>query len=138
MGNSPVIPTSDGKLQIQELHPGPTAYIFLMLVTCLMGLISYARVRVALGRFSLLLDPADRPFRPLAVTDSLLGYAILAFLFAVSVHLVQGLMMASDPTYDRVMVVADLAAFALAILVQQVALFLAGRKFEGLTKVDPA
>ncbi|WP_435018375.1 hypothetical protein TA3x_000347 [Tundrisphaera sp. TA3] len=111
---------------------GPSAYIALMVVTCLMGLISYARVRLALGKFSLLLDPTDRPFRPLALTDSLLGYAILAFLFAVSIHLAQGLILGSNPANDRMMLAVDAGAFALAILAQQLALVIAGRRLRPL------
>ena len=36
---------------------GPQAYTLLMLVTCAMGLITYLRLRVAIGKFSLDLDP---------------------------------------------------------------------------------
>ena len=44
-----------------------------MLVACAVGLITYLRIRVAIGQFSLDLDLTDRPFRPLTLTDSLLG-----------------------------------------------------------------
>ena len=58
---------------------GPTAYVGLMMVTCLMGMVGYLRVRVAISKFSLMLDPTDRPFKPFKLTDSLLGYLTVAF-----------------------------------------------------------
>jgi hypothetical protein len=104
---------------------GPGAYTLLMLVTCLMGVLTYLRVRVAVGRFSLELDPNDRPFRPLVLTDSLLGYFLLAFFLAVSVHLslVQlalGLEMAT-------VLVIDIATLAIAVVTEQATLVVAGR-----------
>jgi hypothetical protein len=104
---------------------GPIWFAGLMTVTCLFELLMYLRVRVAIGRFSLQLDPTDRPFRPLRLTDSLLGYVLLAFLFAVSLHvlLVQLL------TGVRLEAIAgiDAAAFGLAVVVEQVTLVVAGR-----------
>ncbi len=66
---------------------GPIIYTTLMTVTCLLQLVIYVRLRVALGRLSLDADPTDRPFRPLTLTDSFLGYLLLAFLFVVALHL---------------------------------------------------
>ncbi len=72
----------------QVRHFGPLAYSVLMLVTCVLGLVTYLRIRVAIGNFSLDLNPNDHPFRPFVLTDSLLGYLLLAFFLAISVHLI--------------------------------------------------
>lgn len=108
---------------------GPAAYTLLMLVTCAVGLVAYLRVRVAIGRFSLDLDPLDRPFRPLTLTDSLLGYLLLAFLMAVSVHL---MLIQLAPTLPMKMVIAaDVATVAVALLAEQATLVVAGRHYQG-------
>ena len=65
---------------------GPLYFGVLMTLTCLLELVIYLHVRVAIGTFSLQLDPTDRPFRMLRLTDSLMGYMLLAFLFCVSLH----------------------------------------------------
>ena len=106
---------------------GPPAYTLLMLVTCAMGLIAYLRLRVAIGKFSLDLDPMDSPFRPLALTDSLLGYLLLAFLMAVSVHL--SLIQAAPGLGPRVVLGIDAATLVLAVLAEQATLVVAGRHF---------
>ena len=106
---------------------GPLAYTLLMLVTCAMGLITYLRLRVAIGKFSLDLDPTDDPFRPLALTDSLLGYLLLAFLMAVSVHL--SLIQAAPGLGPRVVLGIDAATLVLAVLAEQATLVVAGRHF---------
>ncbi len=104
---------------------GPLWFAGLMVVTCLFELVISLRIRIAIGRFSLQLDPTDRPFRPLRLTDSLLGYLLLAFLFAVSLHvlLVQVL---TDLKLEVVFGI-DAAAFAAAVLFEQVTLVVAGR-----------
>ena len=57
-----------------------------LLVVCFVELVIYLRVRVAIGGFSLQLDPTDKPFRLFRLTDSLLGYMLLSFLFCVSLY----------------------------------------------------
>ncbi len=104
---------------------GPLAYGLLMLVTCVMGLVIYIRLRIAVGRFSLQLDPTDQPFRPFRLTDSLLGYLLLAFLFAVSVHVL------SFPTLSNwpvALLGADVGAFLVAVAAEQLAVIVAGRQ----------
>src|SRR5262249_10892116 len=79
--------TADTDLLHEDVQKyGPLAYGLLMAVTCFVGLVTYIRLRVAVGTRSLQIDPNDRPFRPLRLTDSLLGYMLLAFLFVVSLH----------------------------------------------------
>lgn len=104
---------------------GPEAYTLLMLVTCLMGLLMYLRLRVAIGRFSLDLDPNDRPFRPFVLTDSFLGYALLAFLLAVSVHLT---LVQFAPTLGMpAILAADVVTLAAALAAEQLTLVVARR-----------
>lgn len=108
---------------------GPAAYTILMLITCGVGLLTYLRVRVAIGRFSLDLDPRDRPFRPLTLTDSLLGYLLLSFLMAVSVHLM--LIQVAPNLKMEVVLAADAATLAVAVLAEQITLVVAGRRYQG-------
>jgi hypothetical protein len=108
---------------------GPWVYSVLMLVTCVFSLFVYVRVRIAIGSFSLQLDPSDRPFRPLRLTDSLLGYLLLAFLFAVSLHFVLILLVPRELPHALLFGI-DAAAFALAIALEQIALLLAGRRYQ--------
>jgi hypothetical protein len=106
---------------------GSTAYIGLMLVTCLMGMVGFLRVRVAIGKFSLMLDPTDRPFQPFRLTDSLLGYLIMAFLFTVSLHLLLGLLIPALEKDDQTLLIIDAVTLALLIAVEQTTLVIAGR-----------
>jgi len=120
------------RLDLQADHVrlyGPQAYTLLMLVTCVLGLVTYLRVRVAIGRFSLDLDPTDRPFRPLTPTDSLLGYLLLAFFLAVAVHLC--LIQIAPGLPSRTVLAADAASLAVALLAEQVTLVVAGRAYHG-------
>jgi hypothetical protein len=98
---------------------GPLFFAGLMLVTCLLELVIYLRVRVAIGDFSLQLDPTDRPFRPLRLTDSLLGYMLLAFLFCVSLHVT--LVQVAPGLADSfiTLVAIDAAAFVVAVAAEQ-------------------
>ncbi len=107
------------RAEVQRL--GPLAYGLLMTTTCFFGLATYIRLRIAIGARSLQLDPTDRPFRPLKLTDSLLGYMLLAFLFAVSLHFLLYPYVA-----ERLLLVVDAAAFAAAVLAEQIALVIAG------------
>ena len=109
------------------LQYGPKAYVGLMMVTCLMGMVGYLRVRVAIGRFSLLLDPSDRPFKPLKLTDSLLGYLIVAFLFTVSLHLLLGLLFPALDRDDPTLLMIDFVAMFVCLAVEQMTLVVAGR-----------
>ena len=115
------------------LRYGPTAYVGLMLVTCLMGMVGYLRVRVAIGKFSLFLDPTDRPFQPLKLTDSLLGYLIIAFLFTVSLHLMLGLFFPSLERDNPTLLMIDAASLVVCLAVEQMTLVVAGRVHRGLT-----
>jgi hypothetical protein len=113
---------------------GPVAFVGLMLVTCTMGLVGYVRVRLAVGKFSLLLDPTDRPFRPLHLTDSLLGYLLLAFLFTVAVHLMLSLTVPTLAADDAMLLVVDGAALVLVVVAEQLAIALGARHYQGLVK----
>ena len=104
---------------------GPEVYTLLMFVTCLMGLMVYPRIRVAIGRFSLELDPDDRPFRPLVLTDSPLGYLLLAFFLAVSVHLM--LIQLAPGLGTPAVLVIDAATMAVAVISEQATLVVSGR-----------
>jgi hypothetical protein len=100
---------------------GPLAYGLLMAVTCFVGLVTYIRLRLAIGTRSLEIDPNDRPFRPLRLTDSLLGYMLLAFLFGVSLHF-----LLYPYLEERRLLVVDAAAFGAALLAEQTTLVIAG------------
>jgi ABC-type Fe3+ transport system permease subunit len=125
-----------GKVQAQNLEltadvikqHGPLFYAGLMVVTCLLELIIYLRVRVAIGNFSLQLDPTDRPFRPLKVTDSLLGYMLLAFLFTISLHVFLTIAVPSLSETPGLLLGIDAGVFLLAVLAEQMTLVVAGRK----------
>jgi hypothetical protein len=107
---------------------GPVVFTLAMFVVNLFGLLTYIRVRIAVGQFSLWLDPSDRPFRPLRPTDSFLGYLILAFLFAVSTHL---LLVQFIPRLDGGepwLLGVDACAFLLAVAAEQTTLVVAGRR----------
>lgn len=104
---------------------GPLWFTALMVVTCLFELVIYLRVRVAIGRFSLQLDPTDRPFRPFRLTDSLLGYLLLAFLFAVSLHVL--LVQVLPSVRLEVVAAIDAAAFLMMVVIEQATLVIAGR-----------
>lgn len=106
---------------------GPVLFALLMTVTCLLELVIYLRVRIAIGRFSLQLDPTDRPFRPLKLTDSLLGYLLLAFLFGVSLHVLLIQLIPSLGENLFVLLAIDIVAVALAVVAEQVTLVIAGR-----------
>jgi hypothetical protein len=83
---------------------------------------------VAVGFFSLQLDPTDRPFRPLRLTDSLLGYMLMAFLFAVSLHLTLS-QVAELRNETTLLLIIDGVVFALAVLAEQLTLVVMGRRF---------
>jgi hypothetical protein len=108
---------------------GPTVYAILMVVTCLLELIIYLRVRVAAGAFCVQLDPTDRPFRPLRLTDSLLGYLVLAFLFAVSLHILLILLFPALDQRQAMLLGIGAAAVATAVLAEQFTLVVVGRRW---------
>jgi hypothetical protein len=120
-----------GAALVQE-H-GPLFFGALMTLTCFLELVIYLRVRVAIGTFSLQLDPTDKPFRILRLTDSLLGYMLLAFLFCVSLHVT--LLMAAPIFREHLplVLIVDAAAFAICILAEQSTLLVAGRKSKSKT-----
>jgi hypothetical protein len=104
---------------------GPIIYGLLMAVTCLFGMLTYIRLRIAIGHRSLELDPTDQPFRPLRLTDSLLGYMLLSFLFVVSVHF---LLYETLHEQHALLFGIDGAVFAVAVLAEQVTLVVVGRR----------
>ena len=116
--------SKSGEITVELVREqGATVYSAMMAVTCLMGLVAYLRLRLAVGQRSLELDPSDRPFRPFRLTDSLLGYLLLAFLFALSVN-----MLVFTLVDARALWIIDGAAFGGAVLVEQTMLMLAGRQ----------
>lgn len=125
-----------GKIEAQKLDigaelvkkEGPILFALLMTVTCLLELVIYLRVRIAIGKFSLQLDPTDRPFRPLKLTDSLLGYLLLAFLFGISLHMLLIQVVPAFGEHLFVLLAIDIAAIALAVIAEQITLVVAGRK----------
>lgn len=125
-----------GKIEAQKIDigadlvkkDGPILFAMLMTVTCILELVIYLRIRIAIGKFSLQLDPTDRPFRPLKLTDSLLGYLLLAFLFGVSLHVLLIQLVPSFGEHLFVLLGIDLAAVILAVVAEQVTLVMAGRK----------
>jgi hypothetical protein len=110
---------------------GPIAYGLLMTVTCFVGLVTYIRLRVAIGARSLQLDPNDRPFRPLRLTDSLLGYMLLAFLFVVSLHFFLTTLHAHffPGREEPRLLIVDAVVFGVVILIEQTTLVIAGRVY---------
>ena len=68
-------------------HIGPVVYALLLLLSTVMGSAIYVRLRLAVGHLSIQIDPTDRPFRPFRLTDSFLGYCLLAFFLLVALHL---------------------------------------------------
>lgn len=66
---------------------GPWVYIGLLLGVCFFCRNAYLRLAVAIGDFSLALDPTDRPFKPFKLTDTMLGYLMVVFFCVVAVHL---------------------------------------------------
>jgi hypothetical protein len=108
---------------------GPVVYGLLMAVTCFFSMVTYIRLRVAIGQRSLELDPTDRPFRPLRLTDSLLGYMLLAFLFTVSIHFLLTALLLHDEAHWGLLLTIDAVVFGLAIAAEQIALVIVGRRF---------
>jgi hypothetical protein len=113
---------------------GPVFYGLLMTVTCLFGMVTYIRLRLAIGQRSLEADPSDRPFQPLRLTDSLLGYMILAFLLVVSLHFLIVSLGFNDERHWLLLLAIDGAAFAIAVVVEQVTLVIAGRRYTSAMK----
>jgi hypothetical protein len=112
-----------GDLRTEDItRYGPVIYTGLMVITCLLQLIIYIRLRIALGGFSLALDPTDRPFRPFRLTDSFLGYLLLAFLLAVSVHLFVDVVVPPLRGEWRISLAIDAAALVLATLAEPLTL----------------
>jgi hypothetical protein len=111
-------------------HYGPWIATSLMLTTCVFGMVVYLRVRVAVGSFSLQLDPSDRPFRPLRLTDSLLGFLLLVFLFTVSLHMLLLLLLPGWDQNKAIILGMDATAFILAVLAEQLTLAYAARHYQ--------
>jgi hypothetical protein len=112
-------------VRIEYVKPyGPLVYGSLMAVTCVLSMVTYIRLRLAIGYRSLDLDPTDRPFRPFRPTDSLLGYMLLSFLFVVSVHF---LLYEALHEQHGLLLAVDVAVFVVAVAAEQVSLVIAGR-----------
>ncbi|MFL5245610.1 MAG: hypothetical protein ACJ8FY_26235 [Gemmataceae bacterium] len=107
---------------------GPWIYSILMVVTCFLEMLIYLRVRLAAGSFWMQLDPTDQPFRPLRLTDSFLGYSILAFLFAISLHVLLILAVPALERHPALLLSIDTAALLLALLGEQMTILVAGRR----------
>jgi hypothetical protein len=89
----------------------------LLLVTTLIGLVVYLRLLISIGNFSLLLDPTDRPFRLFKLTDSFLGYCLLVFFLALSVHVLAVPLLPKETTDLSAAWLCDAAAAGLTLLV---------------------
>ena len=107
----------------------PTVYVLLMLLVCALELLVYLRLRVALGRFSLERDPSDRPFQPLRLTDSLLGYMLLAFLFSVSLFLTQVTLIPNSGEHSYFLIIIDISVFCTVIIAEQLTLVWARKRY---------
>jgi hypothetical protein len=82
------ISVTDAELSATAVQTyGPLLYGGLLVVTYVFVLMMYLRLALAIAKFSLQLDPTDRPYRPWKLTDTLLGYAIVVFFFIVAVQL---------------------------------------------------
>ena len=115
----------DAPLDLQPddvIGHGTEIYALLMLLICFVELVIYLRLRVALGRISLQRDCTDTPFQPFRLTDSLLGYMLLAFLFAVALHLNQLTFFPGFRDHLRVVIAIDLGGFVIAVLAEQMTL----------------
>jgi hypothetical protein len=118
--------TDNAEFHSQDVQQyGPLAYGLLMAVTCFLGLVTYIRLRVAIGTRSLEIDPNDRPFRPLRLTDSLLGYLLLGFLFVVSVHFLLYPYVSGRP-----LLLVDVVVFVVVLLAEQTTLVIVGRAYQ--------
>lgn len=117
-----------GDLRAEDIvRVGPVIYSGLMVVTCVLQLLVYIRLRIAIGRFSLDLDPSDSPFRPLRLTDSLLGYILLAFFLSVSVHLFLDVVLPGVVKGMGRLLIIDVLVLVTALACEQAALVVAGR-----------
>ncbi|MEZ6141912.1 MAG: hypothetical protein R3B84_15175 [Zavarzinella sp.] len=125
-----------GKIEASQLDVGkesvilfgPTLYAGLMLLVCVLESLMYIRLRTAIGQFSLLLDPTDRPFRLFKLTDSFLGYLILVFLACISLHVFLNTFSSLRALGQSNIMVIDGGLFVALIALQQWNLYLAGRK----------
>ena len=110
---------------------GPVLFSTLLLLTCVISLMVYVRIRIAIGHTSLRLYPNDNPFRPFRLTDSLLGYILLAFLSAVSLHLFLAVSRnGADDEGHASMLITDAIAFIVSIVAAPSALFVARQRLK--------
>lgn len=118
----------EGELPSQMVQEyGPIFYALLMLVTCVFSMVTYLRLRVAIGTRSLEISPTDRPFQPLKLTDSLLGFMLLAFFFAVAVHFLFESTILREERHWTTLLIIDAVAFLFALVVEQLSLVYFGR-----------
>lgn len=85
LGNMPAEMRSEFDV-VALMAYAPIVYSGLMLVTVLLCVMGYLRLRIAMGDLSLQLDPWDTPFRAGHMTDSLLGYMLLSLLLSVAAY----------------------------------------------------
>ncbi len=104
---------------------GPIVFGWILLLSCLVGAIVYTRLRVSLGWFCFELDPTDRPFRTMKITDSFLGYCMLIFFGTIAVHLLGH---AYRQTTDFLVWTLDALTIAFALFGYQSTLHSAERK----------
>lgn len=107
---------------------GPLVYATLMTVTCFLEMLIYLRVRVAAGSLWLQIDPTDQPFRPLMLTDSLLGYLLIVFLFAISVHILLFIVAPGFQEHQGWLLAIDGVLIVLGIAAEQLMLVVMGRQ----------
>jgi hypothetical protein len=125
LGQEGVVGTELTRAMVENY--GPIFYSLLMLVTCLFSMVTYLRLRVAIGTRSLEIDPSDQPFRPLKLTDSLIGYMLLSFFFAVGIHFLLESTFFREEAHWPTLLTIDAIAFVLAVLAEQLTLVYFGR-----------
>lgn len=105
---------------------GPLVFCLLMAVVGHVGLLIHLRLRLAQGHFSLQLDGQDRPFDPLRLTDSFLGYALLAFLSAVALFVLVSVV--APPGAPELPFAVAGGAFVLSLAAEKLTLIAARRR----------
>jgi hypothetical protein len=125
LGQPEVVGTELSRAMVEDY--GPVFYSLLMVVTCVFSMVTYLRLRVAIGTRSLEIDPSDQPFRPLKLTDSLIGYMLLSFFFAVGIHFLLESTFFREEAHWPTLLTIDAVAFALAVLAEQLTLVYFGR-----------
>ena len=127
LGDAKVI--SVGYLQFSRVEESAPIWLsgYMVVITGL-TIVSYVRLRFAVGLFSRALDPSDRPFRASNIDDSFYGFLILLSL--IGLDLVLFLASAASSVSDRRRTIV-VALIALAIIVcERFAMGIVGRRAE--------